>query len=115
VNLTALEKRVEPFFRGRIFKFSFLGRVPEASLKDNAGSPNNLGPRCPKLTAVDVTAQAFCERLVLVPGLRGVAYFFTVPSASTLLLLTLQLLTDFSVFFSKSGSNLVNLWYPLSQ
>ena len=89
--------------------------MPEASLKDNAGSPNNLGPRCPKLTAVDVTAKAFCERLVLVPGLRGVAYLFTVPSVSTLLLITLQLLTDFSVFFSKSGSNLVNLWYPLSQ
>jgi len=45
-------------------------RVPGLSIRDCAGSPNNLLVRSTKLSAIDVTAQAIYERLVLVPGPR---------------------------------------------
>ena len=58
-------------------------RVPEVSMRDCTGTVNNRGSRWPKLSTTNVTAKATCERLVLVPGPRGLAHLFTMPSAPT--------------------------------
>jgi len=47
-------------------------RVPGLPIRDCAGSSNNLAPRCPKLSAIDVTAKIFFERLYLVLGLAPI-------------------------------------------
>jgi len=57
---------------------------------------NNLAS---KLNAIDVTAKAFFERLYLVPGLRQLALFVAVPSATTLPLLIRRLFLDFRAIF----------------
>jgi len=68
------------------------------SLGDFVGSPNNLVPRSAKQSAIDVTAKAIFERLVLVPEWRSVAKFNFMPSAPTLPPLTLHVFLDFTQF-----------------
>jgi len=63
------------------------------------GKPQQLRPRRPKLSAVDVTAQTIFERLYLVSGLRQFAPFVTTPYAPTPPPLTMHLFVDFPVFF----------------
>ena len=60
-----------------------VGRVPGLPIRDCAGSPSNLAPRCPRLSAIHVIAKVICERLVLVPGLCRFALFVTIPYAPT--------------------------------
>jgi len=78
--------------------FSILGRVPGHLIRDFAGSSNNLAPRFPKLSANDVTAKSFFERLYLIAGLRRFVLFVTMPSAFTTPL-SLQLFLDFREIF----------------
>jgi len=47
-------------------------KVPEVSIRDWTGSPNNCMPRRPKLSAIDVIWRAIFEGLVLVSGWRFV-------------------------------------------
>jgi len=58
-------------------------RVPRLLIRDCVASPNNRGPRRPKLGAIDVTAKTFFERSYLVPGLHQFAPFVIMPSAPT--------------------------------
>jgi len=69
-------------------------------------SPKLLETQCAgshlrfKLSAIDVTAKAIHDGLLLVPGPQIFALSsFTTPSASTPLLLTLQLFLDCLIFF----------------
>jgi len=75
--------------------------VPRVSIRDCAGSPNNRAVRCPKLSAIRVTAKTIFERLVLFPGTRHFAPFVTMPCAPTPLPFTLQLFLGFPVFSIK--------------
>jgi len=47
---------------------SHCDRVLEVSLRQCAGSPNNCVLRRSELSAIDLTAKAICDRLVLVSG-----------------------------------------------
>ena len=97
-------------------------RVPKLPVKDCAASPNNLAPRCLKLTAIDVTAKTILERFYLVPVHRQFALFITMPSALTTPQLTQRLFLDFCSNFSRvapqffcqhdSPSNLAESRYP---
>ena len=78
--------------------FCILGGVPGHLIRDFAGISNNLAPRFPKLSANDVTAQAFFEHLYLIAGLRQFVLFVTMPSATTTPL-SLQLFLDFREMF----------------
>jgi len=83
--------------------YSYMTRVLRLPVRDSVGIPNNLAPRCPKLSAIEVTlaAKSIFECLYLVPGSRQFAPFVTIPYAPTPPSpLTLQLLLDFSVFLS---------------
>jgi len=46
----------------RLFGFGVLKRVPGLPVTDCAVSSNNLAPWCPKVSAIDVTAQTIFER-----------------------------------------------------
>jgi len=48
---------------------TFKARVPGLPIRVCAGSFNNLAQMCPKLSAINVTAKTFSERLYLVPGI----------------------------------------------
>jgi len=48
-------------------------RVPGLSIRDCARGCNNRAQMCPQLSAIDVTAKTFFERLCLVLGLRKIA------------------------------------------
>jgi len=50
-------------------------RVPGVFTRDCAGRPNNNVPRRSKMSAIDVTAKAICERLRLIPLKAGVRQF----------------------------------------
>jgi len=58
-------------------------RVPGLPIRTCADISNNLVPRGTKVSATNVEAKAFFERLYLVPGLRKIAPFVTMPSAPT--------------------------------
>jgi len=75
------------------------GRVPP--IRDCVGSPNNLAPGCPKLSAIHVTAKAIFERLYLVPGPRQFAPFVIVLMHPHSHPLTLQLISRFFCLFIK--------------
>ena len=60
-------------------------------------------PRRVKVSATDVIAMAIYEHWVLVPGRRGFARLFIMPSAPTPPPLTLQLFLDFCVFLQRGG------------
>jgi len=47
-------------------------KVSGLPFRDCAASPNNFGPRWPKLSPIDVTAKIFFECLYLVPGLAPI-------------------------------------------
>ena len=47
-------------------------RVPGLPIRDCVASPNNRGPRWPKLSAIDVTVKTIFERLYLVSGLTPI-------------------------------------------
>jgi len=49
-----------------------LTRVPGLPVVDCAKNSNNLAPRCPMLSAIDMTAKTFFERLYLVSGLAPI-------------------------------------------
>jgi len=80
-------------------------RVPGLHIRYCAGSSNNLAPRCPKLSAIDVTEKALFERLYLVPGPRQFAPYVTMPSAPTPppLSHSQRLFLDFRAIFFSSG------------
>jgi len=58
-------------------------RVPGLSIRDCAGSSNNLAQMRPKLSAIDMTGKTFFERLYLVLGLRKFAPGVNRPYAPT--------------------------------
>jgi len=60
---------------------TFYTRVPEVSIRDCTGTVNNRCSRWPKLSTINVTAKATCERLVFVAGPRGLVHLFTMSSA----------------------------------
>jgi len=74
----------------------YLKRVQGFNITQFSEISNNLAS---KLNAIDVTAKAFFERLYLVPGLRQLALFVAVPSATTPPLLIRRLFLDFSAIF----------------
>jgi len=76
-------------------------KLPGLPIRDYAGGQNNCVPRRLKMSAIDVTAKEFFERLYLVPRLRQFALIVTMPSASTPPLLTRRLFLDFSSFFPR--------------
>jgi len=78
-------------------------KVPRLPIRDCTGSSNNLVPRSTNVSAIDVTAKAFFERLYVVPGLRQFAAFVTMPSAPTPPPFTLQLFLDLSTIFFLGG------------
>ena len=52
------------FYSFFIIKPRLALRVLGLSIRDCAGSPNNFAPKCPKLSAIGVTAKSICGRLV---------------------------------------------------
>jgi len=68
--------------------------VPKVFVRDCAGSPNNRGPRWPKLSAIHMTSKAICEGLILDSGPRDLAHFVTMPSVPTPPPLNQQLFVD---------------------
>jgi len=58
------------------------------------------------VSALDVTMKAFFERLYLVPGLRPVVPFVTMPSAPTSPHLERRLFLDFCAIFFPSGPSI---------
>ena len=58
-------------------------RVPGPSIRDCAGSFDNLAQMCPKLSAIDMTGKIFFERLYWVPGLGTLGPGFNCPYAPT--------------------------------
>jgi len=56
-------------------------RVPGLPIGNCADISNNLVQRVAKVSAIDVTAKTFFERLYLVSGLRNIAPFVTMPLA----------------------------------
>jgi len=73
-------------------------RVLGLPIRNCADISNNLVPRGTKVSAIDVKAKAFFERLCLVPGLRKIVPFVTSPSAPTSPPLALRLFLDFHFF-----------------
>jgi len=69
---------------------SCLVRVPEVFIKDCVVTPTNRALRFQKLNAIYITTEATYERLVLVPGPRGLTHFVTMPLAPTPPLLSMQ-------------------------
>jgi len=74
-------------------------RVPGLPLGYCAGSFNNLVPRDTKLSAIDLTAKVFFERVYLVLGLSPFEPRVNCPYAPTPPLLSKQLFLDFRAFF----------------
>jgi len=72
--------------------------VPRVSITDCAGSPNNRAVRCPKLSAIRLTAKTIFERWVLFPGTCHLAPLVTMPSVPTPPPFTLQQFLGFPVF-----------------
>jgi len=97
-------------------------RVPGLPIRNCADISNNLVQRGAEVSAIDVTENIIFERLYLVPGLRNIALFITMPSAPTFTPLDLQLFLDFrAIFFPwplnlffqhDSPSNLAESRYP---
>jgi len=81
-------------------------RVPGLPIRNCADISNNLVPRGTKMSAIDVEANAFFERLYLVPGQRKNAPFVTMPSAPTSPPLDLRLFLDFRAIFFPSGHSI---------
>ena len=71
-----------------------------------AGSSNNLVLRGTKLSAIDMTAEAFFERLYLVLGFSPFEPRVNCPYAPTPPLFSLQLFLDFRAFFSPSDPSI---------
>ena len=67
------------------------------------GKLQHLVPRGTKLSAIDMTAKAFFERLYLVLGLSPFEPRVNCPYAPTPPLLTQQLFLDLRAIFSRSG------------
>lgn len=77
-----------------LFQVLIVGRVPGLLIRACAGCPNNLAPRCPNLSAIDVTTKAIIEGLMLVSEWNFVAKFVSMPPAPSPPPLTLQLFLD---------------------
>jgi len=74
-------------------------RVPGLPIRKCADVSNNLVTRDTKVSAIDVNAKAFFERLYLVPGLRKIAPLVTMPSAPNSPPLAMRLFLDFRAIF----------------
>jgi len=66
------------------------GRVPGLPIRDCARGCNNRAQMCAQLSAIDVTARTFFERLYLVLGLCKIAPWVKFSYASTILILSMK-------------------------
>jgi len=91
------------YINRRHFYMSVPSRVQRLPIGDCAASPNNCVPRRPKLSAIEVTAKAICERLYLVPGLSPFEPRVNCPYAPTPPPLTHRLIVNFRAIVFTSG------------